>query len=109
VPCGQFGRQALANAGVTPSIDTNEADVRALLTKVQSGDLDAGLVYKTDVLAGGDEVEGVVVPDELNVVADYPIAPLSASASPDVAAAFVAFILSADGQDILASFGFESP
>jgi molybdate transport system substrate-binding protein len=109
VPCGQFGRQALANAGVTPSIDTNEADVRALLAKVQSGDLDAGLVYQTDVLAGGDEVEGVEVPDGFNVVADYPIAPLSASASPDVAAAFVEFVLSPDGQHILASFGFESP
>jgi molybdate transport system substrate-binding protein len=109
VPCGQFGREALANAGVTPSVDTNEADVRALLTKVQSGDLDAGLVYRTDVQSAGDEIEGIEVPDEVNVVAEYPIAALSASASPDVAEAFVDFILSPDGHDILASFGFGSP
>ncbi len=109
VPCGQFGREALTKAGVTPSVDTNEADVRALLTKVESGDLDAGLVYTTDVQAAGDQVEGVKVPDGFNVVAKYPIATLSASASPDVAAAFVEFVLSPDGQDILESFGFESP
>ena len=51
VPCGDFGRQALENAGVTPSIDTNEPDVRALLTKVEAGELDAGIVYVTDVLS----------------------------------------------------------
>jgi molybdate transport system substrate-binding protein len=109
VPCGQFGREALTNAAVTPSVDTNEADVRALLTKVESGDLDAGLVYTTDVQSAGDQVEGVEVPDEFNVVAEYPIVSLSASASPDVAAAFVEFILSPDGQDILESYGFQSP
>ncbi len=109
VPCGQFGREALSKAGVTPAEDTDEADVRALLTKVESGDLDAGLVYTTDVLAAGDDVDGVEVPDEFNVVAEYPIASLSASASPDVAATFVEFILSPDGQDILESFGFQSP
>ncbi|MET0902026.1 MAG: molybdate ABC transporter substrate-binding protein, partial [Acidimicrobiales bacterium] len=49
VPCGEFGREALANAGVTPAIDTNEPDVRSLLTKLESGDLDAGIVYRTDV------------------------------------------------------------
>jgi molybdate transport system substrate-binding protein len=109
VPCGQFGREALANAGVTPSIDTNESDVRALLTKVESGDLDAGLVYVTDVQSAGDQVERIEVPDDVNVVAQYPIATLSAAASPDVAAAFVDFILSPDGQDILESFGFQGP
>jgi molybdate transport system substrate-binding protein len=109
VPCGQFGREALANAGVTPSIDTNESDVRALLTKVESGDLDAGLVYVTDVESAGDQVDGIEVPDDVNVVAQYPIATLSAAASPDVAAAFVDFILSPDGQDILESFGFQGP
>ena len=109
VPCGEFGRQALANAGVEPSVDTNEPDVRALLAKVQSGDLDAGLVYRTDVLAAGDEVEGIEVPDEHDVVAAYPIAVLARSEVPDVAGAFVAFVLSADGQEILASHGFEGP
>ncbi len=51
VPCGDFGRQALENAGVIPSIDTNEPDVRALLTKIEAGELDAGITYVTDVLS----------------------------------------------------------
>ena len=106
VPCGEFGREALANAGVTPAQDTDEPDVRSLLTKVEAGDLDAGIVYTTDVLAAGDAVEGVEIPEEDNVIAEYPIASLSRAASPEVAEAFVAFVLSGEGQEILESFGF---
>jgi molybdate transport system substrate-binding protein len=106
VPCGQFGREALANAGVTPAQDTDEPDVRSLLTKVEAGDLDAGLVYHTDVLAAGDEVEGVEVPEEFNIIAAYPLAALSASGNADLAAAFVEFVLSDEGQSILGSYGF---
>ncbi len=108
VPCGQFGREALANAGVTPAQDTDEPDVRSLLTKVEAGDLDAGLVYHTDVLAAGDEVEGVAVPEEFNVVAEYPLAAMSASGNAELASAFVEFVLSDAGQDILESYGFMS-
>jgi molybdate transport system substrate-binding protein len=109
VPCGEFGRQALANAGVEPSIDTNEPDVRALLAKVASGDLDAGLVYGTDVRSAGDTVEGIEVPEDHNVIAAYPIAVLTRSDAPDLAGAFVSFVLSAEGQAILASYGFDGP
>ncbi|HET8618540.1 MAG TPA: molybdate ABC transporter substrate-binding protein [Acidimicrobiales bacterium] len=105
-PCGQFGRRVLANANVTPAQDTDEPDVRSLLTKVEAADLDVGLVYATDVRAAGDAVEGIEIPEEDNVVADYPVAALSAATEPDVAAAFVAFVLSAAGQDVLASYGF---
>ena len=105
VPCGQFGREALANAGVTPSIDTNEPDVRSLLTKIEAGELDAGIVYQTDVQSAGDTVEGVEIPSDVNVVATYPIAshcrarrtrptPSSTSCS------------SPEGQEILAAYGF---
>jgi molybdate transport system substrate-binding protein len=109
VPCGQFGREALANAGVTPAIDTNEPDVRSLLTKIEAGELDAGIVYVTDVLSAGDAVEGVDIPADENVTATYPITSLSDAGSPEVADAFVAFVLSDEGQDILASYGFDSP
>lgn len=109
VPCGQFGRTALANADVTPSIDTNEPDVRSLLTKVQAGELDAGIVYRSDVIAAGMSVEGVDIPLELNVVATYPIAVLADAANPEGGDAFVGFVLSEQGQAILTSYGFEVP
>jgi molybdate transport system substrate-binding protein len=109
VPCGEFGREALASAGVTPSVDTNEPDVRSLLTKVEAGDLDAGIVYVTDVLAAGDAVEGIDIPADENIIATYPIAALSDAANAEVADAFVAFVLSGEGQGILDSYGFDAP
>ena len=109
VPCGDFARQALENAGVTPSIDTNEPDVRALLTKVEAGELDAGIVYVTDVQSTEGAVEGVDIPDEDNVVAEYPIVALTNAPNPDAAAAFVAFVLSDECQEILSGYGFGAP
>ncbi len=109
VPCGMFGRVVLAKAGVTPAIDTNEPDVRALLTKVEAGELDVGLVYRTDVLSTGDAVEGIDIPAEQNVTVTYPVAVLTEARANDVADAFVAFALSDEGQAILTSFGFEAP
>lgn len=106
VPCGRFAREALAAAGVEPSIDTDEEDVRALLTKVEAGEVDVGVVYRTDVRAAGDAVEGVVVPDDENVVATYPIATVADAANPDGAAAFIAFVLSDEGRAALAEAGF---
>jgi molybdate transport system substrate-binding protein len=108
VPCGEFGREALANAGVTPSIDTNEPDVRALLTKVEAGEVDAGIVYVTDVISA-ESVEGIEIPEEENVLAEYPIAALDGAPNRDGAAAFVEFVLSDEGQSILADFGFMAP
>jgi molybdate transport system substrate-binding protein len=109
VPCGEFAREALANAGVNPTVDTEEPDVRSLLTKVEGGELDAGLVYATDVLAAGDAVEGIEIPAADNVVAEYPIATLAKAGGAEVADAFVGYVLSDAGQDILASYGFDSP
>ncbi|HKA68189.1 MAG TPA: molybdate ABC transporter substrate-binding protein, partial [Actinomycetes bacterium] len=106
VPCGEFGRESLAKAGVTPSIDTNEPDVRSLITKVENGDLDAGIVYHTDVLAASDAVKGIDIPDDQNVVATYPIAALSGSGQADLASQFVEYVRSPDGQQVLESFGF---
>ena len=106
VPCGEFGREALANAGVTAVPDTDEPDVRSLLTKVEAGELDAGIVYRTDVLSAGDAVEGIAIADADNVVADYPVAALAGAGEPEVAAAFVEFLVSDGGQAILESYGF---
>jgi molybdate transport system substrate-binding protein len=109
VPCGDFARQALANAGVEASIDTNEPDVRALLTKIGADELDAGIVYVTDIAAGGEGVEGIDIADDQNVVASYPVAPLAEAPNPEAAAAFVEFVLSEEGQSILVSYGFAAP
>ncbi|MDY7105658.1 MAG: molybdate ABC transporter substrate-binding protein [Actinomycetota bacterium] len=107
VPCGAFAREALADAGVEPSIDTNEPDVRALLTKLGADELDAGIVYATDVIAAGDAVEGIEIPADQNVVADYPIAALANAPNPAAAAAFVELVLAPGGRDILADHGFD--
>lgn len=105
VPCGDFARQALQNAGVMPEIDTNEPDVRALLTKVEAGELDAGITYVTDVIAATG-VKGIDIPDQFNVVTEYPIAVLSSAPNPQWAQMFVEFVRSTAGQAILAEYGF---
>lgn len=109
VPCGQLGREVLAGAGVTPAPDTEEPDVRSLLTKVAGGELDAGLVYATDVRAAGGDVEGIEIPEGRNVVAEYPIAPLAESGDAAAARAFVDFVLAGSGQEALAAHGFGPP
>ncbi len=108
VPCGRFGREALAEAGVAPAIDSNEADVRSLLTKLKAGELDAGIVYRTDVLAADGAVEGIELPEDQRVVATYPIASLGGDDAPE-AAAFVDLVLSEQGQRILGRHGFLAP
>lgn len=109
VPCGALAREALANAGVEAAPDTDEPDVRALLTKVEAGELDAGIVYRTDVSSAGDAVEGVEIPAEVNVVAEYLIAPLARAPNATGADAFVGFARSDEGRAILESHGFRSP
>ena len=109
VPCGDFARQALRRAGVVPALDTNEPDVRALLTKVELGELDAGITYVTDVASTHGAVEGIDIPASANVVAAYPIAVLAAARHTRAADAFVGFVLSAAGRAILAKHGFASP
>jgi molybdate transport system substrate-binding protein len=107
VPCGQLARHALSRAGITPSIDTDEPDVRSLLTKVQEGELDAGIVYRSDVLAAGGAVVGIDIPPEANVTTTYPITVLAGAPNPAGGDAFMAFVLSEEGQAILADHGFE--
>lgn len=109
VPCGRLAGEALARAGVSAAADTEEPDVRALLTKIESGELDAGIVYATDVLHSAGSVEGVEIPGEHNVETTYPIAALAGSPEPDGATAFVVFVLSPAGADIMARYGFAAP
>ncbi len=105
-PCGRLAREALDAAGVEPSIDSNEEDVRALLTKVAAGEVDVGVVYRTDVIAAGDAVEGIALPDDEDVVATYPIATVEGASAG--AQDLVDLVLSTEGQAALAEAGFET-
>jgi molybdate transport system substrate-binding protein len=109
VPCGAAAARALDAAGIVASVDTYEQDVKAVLTKVEVGEVDAGLVYRTDVLAAGAKVTGIEFPEAAGAIAKYPIAALTASANPDAAAAFVAFVLSDAGQNFMKRAGFGAP
>jgi molybdate transport system substrate-binding protein len=109
VPAGKYAAQIFANAGVAVPQASQEVDVRAVLTRVSMGEADAGIVYVTDLHAAGDTVEAVVIPDQFNVMARYPIAVLKQASHPKEAAAFADFVLSPAGQTILKQFGFLAP
>ena len=109
VPCGAAAEDVLAAAGVTAAPDTLEEDVRAALTKVELGEVDAALVYTTDVTAAGDAVEGIDVPEAEQAVNDYPIAVLADAPDPEAATAFVELVRSEEGQQALADAGFRTP
>ena len=109
VPCGMTAAKVFANAKLTVKPVTLEADVKATLTKVSLGEVDAGVVYVTDVQAAGAKVKGIEIPADVNASTSYPIAPLKASKNTAAAQAFVDYVLSADGQQVLAAAGFAKP
>jgi molybdate transport system substrate-binding protein len=109
VPCGSTAEKVFTNAKVSVTPVTLEPDVKSVLSKVQLGEVDAGLVYVTDVLAAGDKVTGVEIPPDVNASTSYPIAALSASANAATAAAFVDYVLSPAGTSVLIAAGFQRP
>jgi molybdate transport system substrate-binding protein len=109
VPCGATARQALDKAKVTVEPVTLGADVRAVLTAVQLGEVHAGIVYRTDVLSAGTKVKGIEIPAEQNASTSYPIATLSAAPNAAAAKAFVDCVLSAEGRSVLTEAGFAAP
>jgi len=109
VPCGATAQKVFANAKVAVRPVTLEPDVKSVLSKVQLGEVDAGVVYVTDVLAAGDKVVGMAIPDEVNASTSYPIAALTGSANAATAAAFVDYVLSPAGTGVLAAAGFQQP
>ena len=106
VPCGAAAEQVFEAAGVTAVPDTLEEDVRAALTKVELGEVDAALVYASDVASAGDAVEGIEFPEAEQAVNDYPICALADAPNPEAAAAFVDLVLSDPGQEALRDAGF---
>jgi molybdate transport system substrate-binding protein len=109
VPCGAAATAIFAKNKVTVTPVSEEADVKAVLTKVELGEADAGIVYVTDVKAAGGKVAGVEIPTDQNVTTTYPIAPISGSSQSATAQAFVAYVLSPAGQGVLSAAGFAAP
>lgn len=109
VPAGEYARQALDEQAIEVEPASLETDVRAVLSRVALGEADAGIVYVSDVIAAGGDVEGVEIPQDQNVPVSYPVATLADGPNPEVGEAFVAYVLSREGQDVLNEFGFSSP
>jgi molybdate transport system substrate-binding protein len=106
VPCGKYGAEALKKAGVTAKPKSYETNVKAVVTKVTGGEVDAGIGYASDARAAASSAEGVDIPDDQNVVAEYPMAVLKQSANSNLAYAFLDFVLSPEAQAVLAKYGF---
>lgn len=118
VPVGNYSRQALDlmktkfgnsfNEKVIANVVSNEENVKQVVAKIQLDEADAGMVYTSDAIAA-PELKTIEIPSELNVVAAYPIAALPDSSNPGLAADFIAYVLSPNGQTVLHKWGFASP
>ncbi|GGQ70677.1 molybdate-binding protein [Streptomyces flaveolus] len=109
VPCGAAAQKALDASGVELTPASYEQDVKSALTKVELKEADAAVVYKTDVRAAGDKVEGVDFPESAKAVNDYPIALLKQAPNADAGKAFIELVKSAEGQKVLTEAGFRTP
>ncbi len=109
VPCGAAARKALDASGAKLTPVTLEQDVRAALSKVKLGEVDAALVYLTDVRAAAAQVDGVEFPESAGAVNDYPIAALKDAPNAAGANAFVAYVLSGPAAAVLTAAGFSKP
>jgi molybdate transport system substrate-binding protein len=109
VPCGVVAAEVFKNAGITVKPVTLQPDVKSVLTQVETGNVDAGMVYVTDVQAAGSKVNGVTIPASDNASTLYPIATINSSKHKSIAQAFLNYVLSPAGQQVLAAAGFEKP
>ena len=122
VPIGRYSREILSRAsdpaqGIAPdfsdrvlaNLKSEEANVRAVLTKVQLGEAEAGIIYRTDASTAASDVRAIDIPPRYNVVAEYPVAVVTGSEHRQAAEAFVAFLRSPRGIAILERFGFMQP
>ncbi|MEO3889920.1 molybdate ABC transporter substrate-binding protein [Nonomuraea sp. B5E05] len=109
VPCGAAAVKALDAAGLKVTPVTLEQDVKATLTKVELGEVDAALVYTTDVTASAGKVQGIAFPEADQAINDYPIATLAEAPAGETAKQFVDLVLSHQGKDVLTKAGFDAP
>ncbi|MFI6124922.1 molybdate ABC transporter substrate-binding protein [Streptomyces sp. NPDC051064] len=109
VPVGRYSRQILDAQKIDVKPVSQEPNVRAVLSKVELGEADAGLVYRTDAAAATGKIDAVDIPDAQNAVASYPAATLKTSGNSEAATAFVAWLSTPEAQKILADAGFQKP
>lgn len=121
VPIGAYAREAIAAAGVSgeygdgfeaavlDNVVSEEANVRQVLTKVELGEADAGIVYATDATLSGDAVEVIPVPEAFAPLAVYPIAVIATGNHAGEARAFIEFVRGPEGRAILERDGFVVP
>ena len=119
VPVGRYARESLEkfsadpaygadfSATVLANVVSEEPNVKAVVTKIQLGEADAGIVYVTDVTEDVSvDISEIAIADEFNVIASYPVAVTAEAGEPDVAQAFIDYVLSPEGQATLEEFGF---
>ncbi|MBK0420822.1 molybdate ABC transporter substrate-binding protein [Leucobacter sp. CSA2] len=107
VPCGAASQTLLTRDGVSLKPASEEQNVTAVLTKVQAGEADAGLVYRSDVLRSAGKVEGIAIEGASEAAGLYLIAPLKDAKSPEAARAFTEFLTSQHAQEVLNQLGFD--
>ena len=107
-PCGNAAKELAKAYNVTLNPVSEEQKVTDVRTKVESGEADAGVVYKTDAVAAKDKVDEVTI-DNKGVVNHYPIAQTAKPSNPEAAQVFINAITSKSGQEILAKYGFGKP
>ncbi len=108
-PCGKVAGALLAQDHITTKPVSTEVDVKSVLARVTEGEADAGIVYTTDAVAAGDSVAKIAIPGSSKQTTTYPIATLDQSKQSDLAAKFVALVMSSQGQQVLHDAGFGAP
>ncbi|GAA3450764.1 molybdate ABC transporter substrate-binding protein [Dactylosporangium matsuzakiense] len=109
VPCGAAAKTVLSAAGVKLTPVTLEQDVKAALSKLTLGEVDAALVYRTDARSAARDVDDVEFPESAGAINTYPIVVLKNAPNAAGAKAFVAYVLSDKGRSVLTDIGFQAP
>jgi molybdate transport system substrate-binding protein len=108
-PCGSVAQALLTQDGITANPVSSEIDVKSVLARLTEGEADAGIVYTTDAVAAGNQVQAIPIPGSATQVTTYPIAALTQSKQSSLAGQFVDLVLSSAGQKVLRDAGFGQP
>jgi molybdate transport system substrate-binding protein len=105
-PCGQGALTVFKNAGISLTPKSFEENVKSVVTKVSSGEADAGIVYVTDVIAAEQQTDEIAIEAGFNTTTDYYVAASNRSSDVELAQRFADFVVSPLAQEILRKYGF---